>query len=186
MKTSLLIYLALLFCSCQLETYNSNTENTIAHIKTTKNSSTIFIPQNPFKLNFTIENLKNESDKSIELTFDIHKESFFIPHQVQGLFKGKFAIHFDESDDFTFKNSTLYKPDYVTASYPFPFVKGNDIWVPLDTKYRYPLEVHTKNDFKVMGYVDFAIEPHCPIERRFITLIQKEGVLSIELQKEGC
>lgn len=133
----------------------------------------------PYDAEFKVEKTPN-GDYELVTSIDLHGGSFYVsPHTKTG-FKGKFRIEVAPNDDLSIDTNFVEIPRTTTVIDPHRFVHDPVNWVTEDTKYNYPLILHTQEDFTIGGKLIFVIEPKCTLETIGLLFKYKNGVLTVE------
>ncbi|HCY80824.1 MAG TPA: hypothetical protein DHV22_04055, partial [Xanthomarina gelatinilytica] len=100
-------------------------------------------------------------------------------------FKGKFSMTIEDSSKLNMTDDIIEIPRSVEEMDTHPFVDGKVNWVRENTLYKQNLNILTKDDFEVTGFIRFTIEPRCTYEEIPFKVTQSSGVLQVTLVA-GC
>lgn len=106
--------------------------------------------------------------------------SFYVSPFSTRDFKGKFRVEIAPNDHLKLGSDIVETPRTQPVIDLHPFVDGEVNWVSENTKYEYPLEVKTTEDFEIGGKIIFVIEPKCTMEEIPMMFKYKDGELRVE------
>lgn len=169
-------FLLLLSLGCAKESRQSIKVDLIAK----NDTSNLFVgPLNidePYDIKFQIEKTKN-NDYNLVVSINLHNGAHFISPHAKRDFKGKFFMDLRSYEHLSFKGNIFENPRSVEELDPHPFVNGSVNWVRVNTTYKQPLNLLSKDDFEVFGRVLFTIEPRCSLEVIPFAISYKDGVM---------
>ena len=179
MKNTITFLLVLLFISCNNETPKTITTNNIA-----LNNQPLKVEKTePFKEPYTIRFLfetteNNETYLIIEM--ELRNDSYYVSPYAKRDFKGKFNASLNDNDYFTLEGELMETPRSVEEIDMHPFVRGTVNWVRVNTIYRQKINIKTQEDFDVIGFVQFTIEPRCTMEKVEYIIKSRSGNVYFE------
>jgi len=135
-----------------------------------------------YTLHFEIENTDNQNP-SLIIDVALHNDSHYISPNAKREFKGKFHIDLGNYTHLSFKGDILETPLSVESFDAHPFVNGTVNWVDVNTTYKQPLHVKSKENFEVFGRLRFTIEPRCTLEEIPFAISYQAGIMKITYPK---
>ena len=186
MKNIICLFLLTLLFSCTVQEATAPTDEVVLLLPISMYDSPHIdrdmAMNRPYEINCTVE--KNADDK-YELIADLQLfgGSFLVSPHSEGDFKGKFRVEIAPNKDLELGSDFQEIPRTKEVIDPHPFVNGPVNWVVADTKYKYPLTIHSKEDFQIGGKIVFTIEPKCTLEEIPLMFKYKNGVLTVEKWK---
>ena len=137
------------------------------------------VQNHPYDADFKVEQ-SDDGQYSLVTEMKLHGGSFFVSPTTDEGFKGKFRVEIAPNDDLLLGTGLTETPPTKTVIDPHRFVNGPVNWVTEDTRYEFPLELNTEDDFMIGGKLIFVIEPKCTLEHVPIMFKYKNGVLTVE------
>ncbi|MCF6306935.1 MAG: hypothetical protein L3J09_03160 [Flavobacteriaceae bacterium] len=137
-----------------------------------QNFTEFTINDSEYTLHFELEETK-DNEQFLIILVEFHNNSEFISPFEDKEFKGKFNLSLGTTNHINFEGDIIETPQAVDAYDKFghQFVK----WVKVNTIYRQRLTIKTKEDFKVLGRLQFTIEPRCTLEQIPFSISYKDG-----------
>jgi len=139
-------------------------------VKTFKNIATVqsetftefTINDSEYTLHFELEETNNK-EQFLVISMELHNNSEYISPFEDKEFSGKFYLNLGTTKNINFEESIIETPQAVDSYDKF----GNQYvkWVKVNTTYRQKLNINTKEDFEVLGRLEFTIEPRCTLEQ---------------------
>lgn len=111
---------------------------------------------------------------------NLKKDAYFVSPNAKRDFSGKFTIVVNDPKIVTkgtITETPLSKEELDKGEGLVNFVRGN-------THYKQTLKILSNENFEVMGYVQFTIEPRCTMEKVPFILSYVDGKLI--LRADGC
>jgi hypothetical protein len=189
MKNYLLSLVVLITFSCTKTTKNDLLAlNTVAVAsvpeKTFYTHDEIVIPKpnfcaEPYQLTYTINTLENDFYE-LELQMVLNGDAHFVSPNSKIAYKGRFTLNIRVDENIALVGELNENPLTKEEIDNHPFVRGPVNWVRENTTYTQGLKVNTKEDFHVLGHIQFTIEPRCTLEVIPIIIKQKDGKLVVE------
>lgn len=137
----------------------------------------------PYDIDFDIEKSK-EGQHLLVVKVSPKGGSFFVsPHSTQD-FKGKFRVNLSENNFLSLSEDFEEIPRSKEVIDNHPFAKDAVNWVQTETTYKYPLTIHSEEDFVIGAEVAFVIEPKCILEQVYFKIFHSNGNVKVELG--GC
>lgn len=132
---------------------------------------------NPYRLNLQLRAMK---DKRYELmaTVELDSACYFVSPYSSDTYKGYFKLNLNENEWLHLDSNFVESPRSVAKLDRWQ--GGMSHFVEETTSYSYSFTVNSKDDFKVLGLVQFVIEPKCTLEEIPFSITMKEGELSIQ------
>ncbi|WP_223034421.1 hypothetical protein [Hanstruepera marina] len=117
-----------------------------------------------------------------DLTIDMRlkNDGHFVSPNATRDFKGKFTMIIDKNSDFNLVGNLIESPRSVEEIDLHPFVNGPVNWVRKNTTYTQQIRLNSSDDFEVIGFIQFTIEPACTLEKVPFIIKQVNGVLQFE------
>lgn len=133
---------------------------------------------------FKIE-IKTTEDNNYNLVFSIElkKNSYYISPLEEKAFTGKFFYDLATSDKVSFNGEVIETPRSVGEVDPILFADGGVNRVRVNTIYKQPLNILSKDDFEIYSRVKFTIEPRCTLEIIPYLISYKNGKMIIKEAK---
>jgi len=130
------------------------------------------INDSEYTLHFELEETKDK-EQFLVISMELHNNSEFISPFEYKEFSGKFNLSLGTTNNIDFKGDIIETPQAVDVYDKFgtQFVK----WVKVNTIYRQQLKIKTQEDFKVIGRLQFTIEPRCTLEQIPFSISYKDG-----------
>lgn len=176
MKNVILSACVLLMVSCKVD--HPKPESNLAQIQdSVYNMQSVYnpnLPSNAYELKLDIQQLDNIT-YDLEIQILLNHNSYFVSPNAKGDFKGKFTFFVNATNSFILKNRLVETPLSKEDS------NGLTHFVHINTTYNQKLEITTKEDFVVGGFIQFTIEPRCTLEKIPVIIKRKNGVLKFEI-----
>lgn len=181
MKNVLLFFSLLCFLGCKIDPSKSEPfvdNSLIANTNSTTNKQLLYgpnLPTEPYELKLNIHQLKNNI-YDLEIQMLLFNNAYYASPNTKVDLKGKFTFHLDTNNSFIVKNNLIETPLSNNTD-------GLTNWVRVNTTYNQQLEITTKKDFVVSGFIRFTIEPRCTLEKIPIIIKAEKGVVTFEIDK---
>lgn len=124
---------------------------------------------------------KRQNDEYVlSIQMNLKKDAYFVSPNAKRDFSGKFTIVVNDPKIVTkgtITETPLSKEELDKGEGLVNFVRGN-------THYKQTLKILSNENFEVMGYVQFTIEPRCTMEKVPFILSYVDGKLI--LRADGC
>ena len=134
----------------------------------------------PYVIKFDMKPLQT-GVYDLVIDMQLHNDAYFVSPNAKRDFSGKFTVHINDAVQLKILSGLIETPRSVEEYDEHPFVNGFVNWVRVDTKYNQQIQRTTDDDFQVMGYVQFTIEPRCSLEKIPFIIKYKEGKMVAEL-----
>ncbi|WP_417856945.1 hypothetical protein [Xanthomarina gelatinilytica] len=141
-------------------------------------------PHSPYHLDLKMETTE-AGTKQLSLFITLKDNAYFVSPHAKKDFKGKFSMTIEDSSKLSMTDDIIEIPRSVEEMDTHPFVDGKVNWVRENTLYKQNLNILTKDDFEVTGFIRFTIEPRCTYEEIPFKVTQSSGVLQVTLVA-GC
>lgn len=179
MRNTITFLLLLLFISCNNDTQKNITTSKIAlknhPLKIEKTESL----EEPYTIDFLFEATKNNETYLI-IEMELRNGSHYVSPYAKRDFTGKFNASLKDNDYFTLEDEIIETPRSVEEIDPHPFVRGTVNWVRVNTTYRQKININTKENFDIIGFVQFTIEPRCTMEKVKYIIKSRSGNVYFE------
>ena len=129
-----------------------------------------------YTLHFKIENA-DKQNPILVIAIELYNESYYISPNARRDFKGKFYMDLGSYNDLDFEGDIIETPLSIEEFDSHPFTNGLVNWVHINTTYKQPLQLKTKEKFVVFGRVQFTIEPRCTFEEIPFAISYQDGVM---------
>ncbi len=172
------IFITLVVLLLSITTSQQQTETIQEIIKIEKPVSfkEFTINHEDYTLHFNLEKI-NDQKHNLVITMELHNDSHFISPNAKRDFKGKFYMDLGSYTHLGFKGDIIESPLSQEEFDSHPFVNGTVNWVRVNTIYKQPLQLKTKEDFEVFGRLQFTIEPRCTFEEIPFAISYQNGVM---------
>ncbi len=186
---NLFIYLSIiLLFGCKKESRSTQTvmliESTIAARPMTCSKSVISGPiykmEEPYQLNLKAKSLENRN-YDLEVEMLLRNGSYFISPNSKGNYKGIFTVYIAPNNHFEVNSKLKEFPLSKEEFDPHPFVNGYVNWVRESTTYNQEIKRLSEENFEVMGYIRFTIEPQCTLEKIPFIIKYVDNALKFEI-----
>lgn len=128
-----------------------------------------------------------ETEKDVfnfEVSMYLFNGAHYISPNAKRDFKGKFTVHFNESEAIKIVDTLEEIPQSVEEIDLHPFTDDTVNWVRENTKYHQKIKRTTDENFEVKGFIQFTIEPRCTLEKIPFVIKNEAGEISVE--EFGC
>ena len=133
----------------------------------------------PYTLEYKIDK-KDDTIFELVLNMDLNGNAHFVSPNSKIAYKGRFTLDINTDENIELVGNLIENPLSKEEIDNHPFVRGPINWVRVDTNYKQKLKVNTEEDFFVIGFIQFTIEPRCTLERIPIKLEYKNGKMIVE------
>ncbi|NJM80403.1 MAG: hypothetical protein HC854_13750, partial [Flavobacterium sp.] len=164
MKNILLSLCLILQLSCKIETPKTEvTSDTVLaeNSNTTANKQLLYgpnLPTEPYELKLDMQKV-NSNLYDLKIQILLHNNAYYASSNSKKDYKGKFTFFVNATNSFILKNKLVETP--LSKENP----NGLTHFVNINTTYNQKLEITTKEDFVVGGFIQFTIEPRCTLEK---------------------
>ena len=179
MKNIITFLLLLLFISCNTENSKTISINDIALNNQPFNFEKSETIEEPYTIKFLLETTENNETYLI-IEMELRNGSHYVSPYAKRDFTGKFNPSLKDNEFFTLEGKLIETPQSVEEIDPHPFVGGTVNWVRENTTYRQKINIKTQEDFEVIGFVQFTIEPRCTLEKVEYIIKSRSGNLYFE------
>lgn len=184
MKNLILPFGLLLLLSCKID--HSKTESNLAQIQdSVYNMQSVYgpnLPSNPYELKLNTHKLSNDA-YDLEIQMLLYNNAYYASPNAKRDLKGKFTFYVNTTDSFLLKDKLIETPLSNKKYHSSTNDKGLTNWTGVDMSYKQRIQITTKEDFEVYGFIQFTIEPRCTLEKIPVIIKSKNGVLNFEIDK---
>ncbi|WP_397362754.1 hypothetical protein [Olleya sp. R77988] len=182
MKKLIICLCCILVLSCKTDKA-INTENSIASINTiVQKNQDVKIPNNPYQIKLNLNKLKN-ANYDLEIIMKLNDSAHFVSPNAKRDFSGKFSVFYEDNEVINKLGILKENPLSKEEIDDHPFVRGTVNWVNVNTTYTQQIQVKTKENFQVLGHIQFTIEPRCTLEKIPFIIKNKNGDLTFKIFK---
>ncbi|MCF8277542.1 MAG: hypothetical protein K9J17_12485 [Flavobacteriales bacterium] len=171
MNRTLAIIILLIGAGCAADSQE------IKHHHTNTAQDSVAYAMNPYRLSLELEALEN-NQYALTAAMEIDSGCWFASPHSAAHYKGYFSMKLHENNFLLLDSSFLEVP---------PSALQKDKWmnemthvVVENTTYTQTLKVNSTEDFKVLGMIQFVIEPKCTLEQIPFSISNVEGKLSVQ------
>lgn len=134
-----------------------------------------------YETSFYLEDLGN-NDYNIIVYMGLKEQSYYASPNSSHTYKGRFIFDVETDDKIqlfdALSEKTILKEDIE------PHCNGYGAnWIRQNTFYKQPFHLNTSEDFYIMGFIQFTIEPRCTKEVIPFGITNKDGNLKIAITK---
>ena len=133
----------------------------------------------PYTLDYKITK-KTANTFELEIDMDLNGNAHFVSPNSKIAYKGRFTLDINVDENIELVGDLIETPLSKEEIDNHPFVRGPINWVRVDTNYKQQLKLNTDEDFFVIGFIQFTIEPRCTLERIPIKIEYKNGKMMVE------
>ncbi|OMP30741.1 hypothetical protein [Mangrovimonas sp. DI 80] len=184
------ITLTLLF-NCQTDKYQKSTVETsqLAMATTEHPMGPVLFPRTEgqtqidslYETSFYLEDLGN-NDYNIIVYMGLKEQSYYASPNSSHTYKGRFMFDVETNDKIqlfdALSETSILKEDIE------PHCNGYGAnWIRQNTFYKQPFHLNTSEDFYIMGFIQFTIEPRSTKEVIPFGITNKDGNLKIAITK---
>ncbi len=175
---NILTTLAFLLLSITFSTNQQHTRTILETVKIEKPETfkEFTVNDKDYTLHFKIENSDNQKP-SLLIAIELHNNSHYISPNAKRDFKGKFYMDLGSYNDLDFEGDVIETPRSIEEYGSHLFTNGLVNWVYVNTTYKQPLQLKTKEKFVVFGRVQFTIEPRCTFEEIPFAISYQDGAM---------
>jgi hypothetical protein len=188
MKKIILSLCILIFLSCKIDHLKteSNIESNFAQIpKSEISTQSVYgpnLPTQPYDIKLDIHKLNNDF-YDLDIQMLLYNDAYYASPNAKRDLKGKFTFYVNTTDSFILKDKLIETPLSNEKYHSSTNDKGLTNWVGVDTSYKQKIQITTKEDFEVYGFIQFTIEPRCTLEKIPVFIQYKNGVMKFEIDK---
>ena len=142
-----------------------------------------FVTTEPYELKLNMQKLDNDTYE-LEILMELNNGAHFVSPNSKGNFTGVFTVFIDDNDKIEPISKLLETPPSVEEYDSHPYVNGYVNWVRENTTYKQKIKRISDEDFRVLGHIQFTIEPRCTFENIPFIIKYKNGELKFE--KDQC
>ncbi|CAM3943148.1 MULTISPECIES: hypothetical protein [Flavobacterium] len=186
MKNALLFFCLLFVLSCKIDSSKTQSNIDSVFVQNTNVVPSMIhlygpnLPSEPYELKLDIQQLNN-SIYDLEIQMLLYNNAYYASPNTKEDLKGKFTFFIENNNSFVLKNSLIKTPLSNKKHESSTNDNGLTNWVRVNTSYNQQLEITTKEDFEVRGYIQFTIEPRCTLEKIPVIIEHKKGKLKFEI-----
>ena len=175
---NILTTLAFLLLSITFSTNQQHTRTILETVKIEKPETfkEFTVNDKDYTLHFKIENSDNQKP-SLLIAIELHNNSHYISPNAKRDFSGKFYMDLGSYNDLDFEGDVIETPRSIEEYGSHLFTNGLVNWVYVNTTYKQPLQLKTKEKFVVFGRVQFTIEPRCTFEEIPFAISYQDGAM---------
>lgn len=154
-----------------------NQENT----KLSNTDKGITINHEFYDIHINIENINRQQNLVVAMT--LHKDAYYFSPNEKKAYKGKFFMDLGSDKNLSFDGTIIENPLAKIGSGPYPITTkfNKDVKVVyVNTTYKQPLNLKSKENFEVYGRIQFTIEPSCTFEEIPFTISYLNGKLQVK------